>query len=140
MAFFRELIESVLSRSQGASTATESGGLMQSVLGMVCSEGGLNQFLDRFRQAGHGDAVDSWVGTGENAPIEGEHVRSALGEEKIQEIAQNVGLPANETAQAVAKILPHIVDKLTPDGHVPEGGRLTSMLESLKGFGAKQEE
>ena len=40
--------------------------------------GGLGELLNKLRNAGHGEAVDSWVGTGPNKPIEKSRVEQAI--------------------------------------------------------------
>ncbi len=110
------------------------GGLMEQVLGLVNNPGtgGLQGLIQTFTSKGLGDAVSSWVGTGENQPVSGEQVTHALGSDKIQEIAQKLGISGSDASSGLAALLPQIVDKLTPDGKVPEGGMLEQGLSSLK--------
>ena len=49
--------------------------------------GGLNDLLKQFQQSGHGDAANSWVGTGPNRPISPNDLSSALGADQIQSLA-----------------------------------------------------
>lgn len=81
--------------------------------------GGLGGLLDRLKDAGHGTAADSWVGTGQNQPINANDLGSALGPAVIREIAQRTGMDEQELLRQLSTALPGVVDRLTPDGQVP---------------------
>ena len=132
MGVLRNLIDSVLSRDQGTAGAPGQQDLLNSVLGMIGGRG-LNGVLDAFRQNGLGEAVQSWIGTGANKPISREEVQSSLGEQQIQDIAHRAGLSQDEAAGGLAQLLPQIVDKLTPDGKLPDAAGLARMLKSPLG-------
>lgn len=68
--------------------------------------------------------VSSWIGTGENLPISAEQIQSGLGSGLIQQFANAAGLDPHVASSKLAEILPGIVDKLTPDGKLPESGGL----------------
>ena len=94
--------------------------------------GGLSGLVDQFKNKGLGDVVSSWIGTGENQPVSGEQVERALGNDRIQEIARSAGISGADASGGLAALLPQIIDKLTPDGTVPEGGMLAKGLDMLK--------
>lgn len=97
--------------------------------------GGLGDLLAKFQQAGLGDAAASWVGTGQNQPVSGEQVEGALGSDLLSQIARQIGLPQGETAGALSQMLPQVVDRLTPNGQVPEGGVDAGALPGFEGLG-----
>jgi uncharacterized protein YidB (DUF937 family) len=70
------------------------GGLIEQVLGLINNPqtGGLSGLVDQFNNKGLGDLVSSWIGTGENQPVSGEQIEQTFGSEKIQEIAQKLGI------------------------------------------------
>jgi uncharacterized protein YidB (DUF937 family) len=114
--------------------------LLQAALSMLANNGqtgGLSGLVERFQEAGLGNTVSSWIGTGQNVPITGAQVQQALGEGQLQQISEESGLPQNEAADSLSEILPHLVDKLTPAGHVPQGGlgNMSSLLEHFLGKG-----
>jgi uncharacterized protein YidB (DUF937 family) len=84
--------------------------------------GGLGGLTDKFNQAGLGDAMNSWVGNGENQAVSGEQVTQALGTDTISQIANQLGLGHGDTAGALAQMLPGIINHLTPNGQAPAGG------------------
>jgi uncharacterized protein YidB (DUF937 family) len=107
-------------------------------MGMLSNNGqtgGLSGLVERFQQAGLGDVIGSWVGTGRNLPISGEQIRQALGNDRLQQISEETGLPPEETAEHLSGVLPEAVDKLTPEGQVPSSGLgdIGSLLGRLRG-------
>jgi uncharacterized protein YidB (DUF937 family) len=63
-----------------------------------------------------GSIVSSWIGSGNNLPIDVEGVKKIFGENKIKEFANITGVDENKATSALSEALPEIVDKLTPDG------------------------
>ena len=94
--------------------------------------GGLLGLVNTLRQLGLDDVVSSWISTGENKPISPEQVQNALGEGQINQMAQNMGVSHQEVSTGLAGLLPQLIDKLTPDGKLPEGRVLDQGLELLK--------
>lgn len=94
--------------------------VVQAILSVLSEgrAGGLGGLLQAFEQGGLGHLVASWMGSGQNLPVTPGQVESVLGADRIQEIAQRAGLPPGEATQAIAAVLPHIVDRLTPGGQV----------------------
>ena len=82
-------------------------------------QGGLADVIDRFRNIGQGNAADSWVAKGPNAPITPNHTESALGPDLIDMLVQQTGLSREELLSRLSRVLPEAVDKLTPDGRLP---------------------
>ena len=97
----------------GATASTRSAG---SQAGLLDGLGGL---LDRFRQGGLGELIDSWIGPGENKPIAPNQMRTALEPEILNTLSQKSGLSEQELLAELSKILPGVVDKLTPHGRLP---------------------
>jgi len=94
------------------------GGLMDQ-LSKGVSGTALGDILDRFRNAGVGSKVDSWVGTGANEPIEPKEVEAAIDEDTLTSLSMQTGLSRDELIARITKDLPEAVDKLTPDGELP---------------------
>jgi uncharacterized protein YidB (DUF937 family) len=85
--------------------------------------------LDRLTGAGHGDAVASWVGPGENAPIEPGKLGSALGQTTISDLARSAGMSEPELLAHLSRALPGVVDKLTPGGRIPNAAEVQAALD-----------
>ena len=95
----------------GGLAGTSAGGLLG---------GGLGSLLDSFRQAGQGEAADSWVSTGPNKPIEPPQIKQAIGADVLSELSQRTGLSEEEILTRLSQRLPEAVDKYTPDGRLPQ--------------------
>lgn len=93
-----------------------------SLLGNDSAHGGLQGLVDKFHQAGLGEVVNSWVGTGANQPISAEQLSGVLGHDTVASMAGKLGMQPTELAGQLSGVLPGLVDKLTPQGSVPAGG------------------
>ncbi len=87
--------------------------------------GGLKDLLDRFRQSGQEDKAQSWVSKESNKPIAPQELEQTLGEERIQWLMEQTGLPREELLSGLSNELPNAIDELTPEGHVPTDEELS---------------
>ncbi len=94
--------------------------LITAAMSLLQQYGGLSGVLDLLRRKGLGQQAESWIGTGPNMEVSGEQLEQAFGPSTIGDIASQLGTPKSETSLALARILPEIVDRLTPDGKIPE--------------------
>ena len=94
------------------------GGLVPGSLGGLVGSG-LGGLLGRFQQNGRADAFTSWVGPGPNQPISPEELRSALGDDTVDELSRETGLADDDLLGQLSQALPEVVDGLTPDGRLP---------------------
>jgi uncharacterized protein YidB (DUF937 family) len=131
MGFLDEITKVVGDKFLGGAS---QGGLMELVLGLINNPqtGGLGGLVEMFKSKGLGDAVSSWISTGENQPVSNDQITSALGSNTIQEISQKLGISGTDASNGLAALLPQIIDKLTPDGSIPEGDLLEQGLSILK--------
>lgn len=100
--------------------------------------GGLGGLVSRFEQAGMGDVVASWIGSGNNAPVSGDQLHQALGGDVVSGLAQRFGMNAQTLLPLLAALLPQLIDRLTPQGRMPAGGlgsqqNLAAMLAQMLG-------
>jgi uncharacterized protein YidB (DUF937 family) len=110
--------------SRGGSLAAggQGGGMMRMLLPLVASllmNGGLQKILGRLQASGRAEEANSWVSPGENKPLDGAAVREALDDDEITSIATQLGVSEDEAAEAVARVLPDVVDQVTPEGELP---------------------
>ena len=82
--------------------------------------GGLGGLLDQFRGNGLESVINSWIGTGQNQPISPRQLHQALGQETVDDLAEQTGLPHDDLLSQLSKVLPGVVDKLTPNGELPD--------------------
>jgi uncharacterized protein YidB (DUF937 family) len=141
------LLDSVLGSAMGAMTGGGQGGqggggdLLMRVIGSLLqgqgggsAGGGLGGLLQQLQQGGLGDAVQSWVGTGENLPVSSDQLLAALGGDRVSELAQQAGMSQGDLMGQLSHYLPQVIDQLTPQGEVPSGGGdMAGMLGGLLG-------
>lgn len=129
------LLDSVV----GALAGGQSGGnnaLLETVLQLINNPqtGGLAGLVQSFQQGGLGEIVNSWVSTGANLPISPEQIQRVLGNSSLQGLAAQLGVTPEQASGSLADLLPQVVDQLTPNGQVPQGGDLMAQgLDLLKG-------
>lgn len=121
MGLFDTIVGAIQGQAGGANGA--QGDLLGSVMGMLNDPkvGGLSGLVEKFTQGGLGEQVASWVSTGKNLPVSAEQIQSALSSTGLHDIAAKFGINTTDMAAQLSNLLPQVVDKLTPDGKVPEG-------------------
>jgi uncharacterized protein YidB (DUF937 family) len=80
---------------------------------------GLGGLIDQFQKKGLGDVVDSWVNRGTNKSVAPDQVSAALGRDVVDQLSLRTGLSRDQVVAELARMLPNVVDKLTPDGRLP---------------------
>ena len=116
----------------GAGGNTGAGGV-GAVLGGVLSggTGGLGSLLDQFQRAGFGEQVSSWVGGGQNLPISPAAIAQVFGGEALTQVAQQAGVSEAEASEGLSQLLPEVVDRVTPDGQLPNLEQLAASAAAL---------
>jgi uncharacterized protein YidB (DUF937 family) len=130
MGIFDE-VGKALGGTQGGQAA--GGGqlaLMQALAGLLAG-GGLAGLVDSFKQKGLGDIVGSWVSTGPNLPVSPAQITHALGPDQLGQIAKQAGIDPGVVSGQLAKMLPGVVDQLTPSGRLPGVNDLQAGLGGL---------
>jgi len=83
------------------------------------SQGGLSAIVAKLQQAGFGDQVKSWIGTGANLPITAEQLQQVLDSDTVKQLAAKFNIPIDQLAKQLAQKLPTAVDHASPDGRLP---------------------
>jgi len=133
------LLNDLLGGGQGAA---EGGSLISLAGELIQKAGGVQGLIALLQQHGLGDAVQSWVGSGENQPVSASQLGQALQNgglgSVLEAAAGKLGVDQNQLLGQLSQILPHAVDHLTPDGQAPaqgQGGGLD--LGALEGLAGK---
>ena len=113
---------SKLSQSLGSAGGAQVGATMGDLAGAIQETGGIDGLLDRLRQGGLGDEVDSWVSTGANQPVDPSRLGAALGPDTVQRLSTGTGLDMAALLPLLAAFLPQLINMLTPNGQTPAGG------------------
>lgn len=113
------------------------GGALKGVLGQVEADavpalisavlaktnlGDLQGLVNKLQQGGLSDQVQSWLGNGANLPVTVDQLRAALGNEQVQQIARQLGLPIDGALKLLAEYLPTTVDQASPNGTLSSAG------------------
>jgi nucleoid-associated protein YgaU len=135
MGLIEEITSALLGggRSGGASN-DQVGALIKGVLESLGGEGddaGVEGLDRRFQQGGSGDVFSSWVGTGSNRAIGPDILSQILKGHPIEQAPPRAGLGGAAGAAILAQLLPLLIDKLTPNGRVPERSQLREMSNQL---------
>ncbi|MGN1290999.1 MAG: YidB family protein [Bradyrhizobium sp.] len=92
------------------------------VLGEVMGnggQGGLSAIVAKLEQAGLGEQVKSWIGSGQNLPITAEQLQQVLGSDTVKQLAARFNIPVDQLSQVLAQQLPGAVDSASPNGKLP---------------------
>jgi uncharacterized protein YidB (DUF937 family) len=98
------------------------GAVLPVVLGEVMGnggQGGLSAIVAKLQQAGFGDQVKSWIGTGQNLPITAEQLQQVLGSDTVKQLAARFNIPVDQISKVLAQQLPKAVDGASPNGTLP---------------------
>jgi len=110
------------------------GGMLDHAVALINNPatGGLTGLVEAFKSNGLGDIVSSWIGTGKNLPVSVDQIKQVFGPEKIQEIAAKAGIAKDDAAKHLSELLPQIIDKLTPNGNLPNAAALEEGISMVK--------
>ncbi|MFL5930986.1 MAG: YidB family protein [Gaiellaceae bacterium] len=104
--------------------------VVQKVGPLLEQVGGIDGLKQKFEQAGLGDVAQSWIGTGSNKSVSPDQVKDALGQQQVEQIANEAGVSTDEAAAGLSKVLPDAVDNVTPSGQVPSTGDVRAQFGS----------
>ena len=123
-----QVLMSLLSGGQGRSAQAGGGGPL----------GGL---VEQFQQAGLGDVLGSWIGTGQNHQVSPDQLGQVFGQDRLSELGAQLGMGGGDLASQLSQILPGLVDQMTPQGQLPQpgqGGDNEGLFGMLEAFGQRR--
>jgi uncharacterized protein YidB (DUF937 family) len=131
-----DVLGQVLGQGGPAMRAGPAGGgglddLLGQILGGGAAAGGLGGLLEQMRRAGMADQADSWVQRGPNLPIAPEALDQIFGRGGMSEIARQAGISEDEARSGLSELLPEVVDRVTPNGNVPDMDSLANSVDEL---------
>jgi uncharacterized protein YidB (DUF937 family) len=94
--------------------------------------GGLGGLLEQFQRMGYAEQANSWVGTGSNLPISPDIIAQVFGRDGLAQIASQAGLTESEASVGLSEILPEVVDRVTPQGQMPDLDSLVASVDALQ--------
>ena len=72
-----------------------------------------------------GDQMKSWVSTGQNMRISPDQVNHAFGPDQVSQLAEAAGMSREQAADELSRLLPDLVNGLTPDGRMPQDNEVS---------------
>ena len=131
-----DLLGQVLGGGGAAGRGADMGDILGQVLGGGARSGaggmgGLGELLESLQRAGHGDAARSWVGSGENVPISPDVIGQVFGRGGLEAIARQAGVSEAEASEGLSQLLPEVVDRVTPNGDVPDLDSLVASVDQM---------
>ncbi len=112
--------------------------MLNHLMGGQQGASGLEALVEKLRNGGLGDRVESWSSTGANRPVAPQELEQALGTGEADRLASGSGMERSGLLAVLSQVLPRLIDGLTPQGRlptqgeVPEGG-LGGMLRQILG-------
>ena len=113
------------STDENASSGSGLGGLLAGLGGALGGAGasgalssGLGELVDRFKEAGHGEAAQSWVNQGPNQAIAPSQLEQAIGPDVLDSLAKSTGLSREDLLARLSRDLPQAIDAYTPHGRI----------------------
>jgi|SRR5271166_795541 len=87
--------------------------------------GSLGVLVEKLSNGGLDEHVRSWIGTGENKPVDPDQLKNAMGHEPAQNMSQQTGVPAERILQILAQYLPQAIDRASPNGRLQDPNQPT---------------
>jgi len=126
------LLDSLENQALGSMLGSSANPLAAGLLQMIQNQpGGLQGLVQSFQEKGMGGLVSQWVSTGPNPPISSDQVHQVLGSDQVKALAAKAGIDPNMAGSAIAQLLPTLVDKLTPNGAVPDHSNVLEMAAGM---------
>jgi len=134
---FQQLINTTATQFNLSDASVSS--LVRGLLALMTSErwGGIEGFVDQFREAGLGHVIGSWLGGKEGRAFTPAQVESALGASGLDGLAARSGLSRAAVTSVLTFLLPRLIGLLTPDGVLPSSHALRSRFSGYIAGSAK---
>jgi uncharacterized protein YidB (DUF937 family) len=134
MSIFDSLVQTAISSALGGNSNALTQNVVKGVVGMLTNNaGGISGLVEKMAQSGLGDVAASWIGKGDNKAITPQQLEDALGADKVAELAEQAGIPADKGAEVLSQVIPAVVDKMTPEGEIPEEHHLGTLSKIILG-------
>jgi uncharacterized protein YidB (DUF937 family) len=128
------LLDEVLAMAGGTGAQqSQHASALSAILSLINSPqvGGLAGLQSMFQQGGLGHIMSSWIGSGPNLPVSANQLQNVLHGGALQQAAQQAGMDSSQFTNTMSTLLPHLVDKVSPNGQLPDASALQQMLKGL---------
>lgn len=113
--------------------------ILNHLMGGQQGASGLEALVERLRNGGLSDRVESWISTGTNRPVAPQELEQTLGGAgEADRLASDAGMERPGLLALLSQMLPRLIDGLTPQGRMPAQGDmpeagLNGMLRQILG-------
>jgi YidB-like protein len=83
------------------------------------------------QRTGFGEQADSWVSRAANKPISPDAMSQIFGKDSLEAISRQAGISPEEVSHGLSQLLPEVVDRMTPDGEVPDPDALANSVDDF---------
>ena len=120
----------------GGGTKTLLIAVLPLVLAWIQKQGGIQGALDKLKGLGLNKQVDDWVSTGpgENASVDQQQVQRLFDDQEVEQVAQEAQVPKQDIYGAISKVLPQIIDSLTPQGEQTNKQEANDDIQQVMNF------
>jgi uncharacterized protein YidB (DUF937 family) len=118
-----DIFGSILGSALRGLAGQDGTGALSNILSQVLARtdlGSIGGLLRQLQQSGLADQVASWLGNGGNLPISVDQLKSALGDQRLQQLAAQLGLPVDQLLNQLSQHLPGAIDQMSPKGTLEE--------------------
>ena len=126
------LLDDMENKAVTSMLGNSSNPLAGSLLQMINNHpGGLSGLVQSFHDKGLGEIASSWIGSGQNLPISADQIQHVLGSDAVKQMAAKAGISPDIASSSLAAMLPSLIDKLTPNGQMPDHSNILQMGMSI---------
>jgi len=127
------LLDEVLGMAGIGGASEQHAGALSMIMNYINSPqvGGISGLQRMFQEKGLGGIVSSWISTGQNLPISADQLQNVLHSDALENMAAKTGMDVGQLTGVFSQLLPHVVDKMTPNGQIPDGNALDQMMKGL---------
>jgi uncharacterized protein YidB (DUF937 family) len=126
------LLDEVLAMAGGTGAQqSQHASALSAILSLINSPqvGGLAGLQSMFQQGGLGHIMSSWIGNGPNLPVSANQLQNVLHGGALQQAAQQAGMDSSQFTNTMSTLLPHLVDKVSPNGQLPDASALQQLFK-----------
>ncbi len=117
----------------GAASPAILAAVLPLVLNWVQQQGGIGNVLSSLSNSGLGAQAQSWIGSGENHPVDPQAIGQIFSPDQIAQVAAKVGVSPEEVQNGLATVLPHVINQLTPNGDTTNANEANDEIGAVLG-------
>lgn len=121
MSFLEGMLGEVLKGVLNGNVGQQQQSQLPDVFGQILKNtdlGSIGGLLKQLQEGGLGKQIETWLGNGQNAPVNENQLKDALGNDKLKQIAKQLGLPVNDVLDKLSKYLPETVNQASSEGQL----------------------